>query len=263
VKLRGGQLKKNIEIEAGKWNHIEIPVREGSTISILAQEVDNDDFSVYILRSSDVKRVPIVGSISEYNPENALWKKERVKNAKKDYTAKERDVLYVLFDNYHAKSKYKSIDIEVNVEHLPLEVGNAPLRESFEVDAGWLETIDVNVNAGDTIRAFGRVTKGNDITIHVISKLYETPDSIHLDKAYWTKEKVGEIEIEYQCTKTEPLLLVFDNGYSLRTTKTIDVSVQILKGSGSTSDTSVNRCRFCSATIEKGLAFCPHCGGKQ
>jgi hypothetical protein len=113
LKIRGGQLKKNIEIEAGEWDYVEIPVREGSTISISAQEVDNDDFSVYILKSSDVKRTPIIGTVTEYEDGNALWKKEKITNLKKDYTAKERDVLYVFFDNYHAKSKYKSIDIDV------------------------------------------------------------------------------------------------------------------------------------------------------
>ena len=56
MKIRGGRLKKNIEIDAGSWNYVEAPVREGSKISILATEVDNDDFSVYILRSADVKR---------------------------------------------------------------------------------------------------------------------------------------------------------------------------------------------------------------
>jgi len=263
MKIRGGQLKKTIDIEAGEWDYVEIPVREGSTISISAQEVDNDDFSVYILSSSDVKRVPIVGTVTEYEDGKALWKKEKVTNVTKDYTAEERDVLYVFFDNYHAKSKYKSIDIDVSVDHPLLEVGDAPLRESFEVDAGLVETIDMNVNAGDTVRAFGRITKGNDITVHIISKLYETPDSIHLDKAYWKKEKTGEIEIEYHCTKSEPLMLVFDNGYSLRTTKTIDVSVQILRGSSQTPDSKEPRCRFCKAIIDKGVAFCPHCGGKQ
>ena len=263
MKIRGGQLEKNIEIDAGEWDYVEIPVREESTISISAQEVDNDEFNVYIVRSSDVKRMPIVGTVTEYNDESALWKKERVTNVKKDYTAKERDVLYVIFDNYHARSKFKSIDIDVSVEHPPLEVGDEPLSESFEVDAGWVEAIDMNVNTGDTIRAFGRVTKGNDITVHVISKLYETPDTIHLDKAYWTKEKTSEIELEYQCTKSGPLMLVFDNGYSLRTTKTVDVSVQILRGASQPSESMEYRCKFCNAIIDRGVAFCPNCGGKQ
>lgn len=74
-----------------------------------------------------------------------------------------------------------------------------------------MESIDVKVNAGDTIRVFGRVTKGKDITVHILSELYKTPDTYHLDKAYFTKEKAGEIEIEYHCTKTEPLLIIFDN----------------------------------------------------
>ena len=62
-------------------------------------------------------------------------------------------------------------------------------------------------------------------------------------------------------TKTEPLLIVFDNGYSLRTTKTVDVSVQVMKGTGTTAGPGV--CRFCQAKIDEGVAFCSHCGGKQ
>lgn len=261
MKVRGGHLKKNIEIQAGEWDYVEIPVREGSRITVYANEVDGDDFSVYILRQADVKRVPLIGTVTEYEDDKALWSKEKVKKVDTEYTAEERDTLYVFFDNYHAKSKYKSIDIDVRVDHPPLKVGDEPLRESFEVDAGYLESIDVDVNAGDTIRVFGRVTKGNDITIHVLAQIYETPDSIHTDKAYFTKEKVGEIDIEYQCTKKEPLLIVFDNGYSLRTTKTLDVSVQVIKGEESKT-AGIEKCPFCQARLEGPTAFCPHCGGK-
>ena len=261
MKVRGGHLKKTIDIEAGTWNHVEVNCREGSTISIRASEVEGDDFSVYICSSNDVKTALLSGQINEFDDKHALWKEEKVKSVSKEYTSKERDTLYIIFDNYHAKSKFKRIDIDISVVHPPLEVGDEPLSESFEVDAGYLETIDMQVNTGDTVRVFGRVTKGNDITVHVLSKLYETPDSIHTDKAYFTKEKVEEIDITYQCTTTEPILLVFDNAYSLRTTKTVDVSVQILRGRKKTTAPS-GLCRFCSAKIGD-VAFCPHCGGKQ
>ncbi|MFW9848844.1 MAG: zinc ribbon domain-containing protein [Candidatus Thorarchaeota archaeon] len=260
MKIRGGRLKKQIEIEAGTWDHVEIPCREGSTISVDASEVDGDDFSVYILDSAQVKTTLLTGRVSDYEDDKALWKKEKVKKVSKKYTVDARDIYYVIFDNYHAKSKYKLIDIDVDVEHPPLEVDDEPLQESFEVDAGYLETIDLTVNAGDTVRAFGRVTKGNDITVHILSKLYETPDTIHTDKAYFTKEKVEEINLEYHAQKSESLLLVFDNVYSLRTAKTIDVSVQVLKGAKEPDGQKF--CKFCGAKIDADAAFCQHCGGK-
>lgn len=262
MKVRGGRLKKKIEIEAAKWVHVEVSCRKGSEITVRGTEVDGDDFSVYILRSKDVKTAPIIGTVLEYEDGKALWSEEKTSHVDHTYTVEERDKIYVIFDNYHARSKYKMIEIEVSVEHPPLEVGDEPLRESFEVDAKYIEVIDVSVNQGDTLRVFGRVTKGKDITVHVLSKLYETPDTYHLDKAYWKKEKTEEIDVEYHCTKTEPLLIVFDNQYSLRTTKTIDVSVQLMKGDAPVDD-GMKTCRFCSAKIESNMTFCPHCGGKQ
>ena len=261
MKIRGGNLKRNIEIQAGEWDHVEVQCREGSMISVVAHEVDGDDFNVFILHSENVKKVPLVGTIIEYNAEGMVWGEEKVSSVDDQYFAPMRDTMYIIFDNSHARSKYKSIDIDINVVHIPLEVGDEPLTESFEVDAGYMEPIGVKVSAGDTIRVFGRVTKGKDITVHILSELYETPDTYHLDKAYFTKEKVGEIEIEYHCTKTEPLLIIFDNEYSLRTTKTVDISVQVIRGAaGAPRGKAV--CPFCSAKINTDLSFCPHCGGK-
>ncbi|MHA2210338.1 MAG: zinc ribbon domain-containing protein [Candidatus Thorarchaeota archaeon] len=261
MKVRGGHLKKNIEIEAGDYNFVEIPVREGTRIEVSAAEVDGDTFSVCILDSSDVKRAPLIGTVMDYDDSKPLWHKDKVKKVNKEYIADRRDTLFVFFDNHHAKSKYKSIDIDVRVDHPPLMVGDAPLRESFEVDAKFVETIEVEPNAGDTIRVFGRVTKGNDITVHVLAQIYDTPDTIHTDKAYFTKEKVEEIDIEYHVTKREPLLIVFDNGYSMRTTKTVDVSVQVIKGEESKT-AGIEKCPFCQAKLDGPTAFCPHCGGK-
>lgn len=263
MKVRGGRLKKNIKVKAGAWDYVEIPVREGTRIALNAAEVDGDNFKVYIVRAGDVKRTPLVGTITEFNDDKALWASRRSSRVNHEYTAGERDTLFVLFDNCRpmAVDFDESIDIDIEVDHPPLIVGDEPLRESFEVDAGWMETIDVEASSGDTIRVFGRVTKGNDITVHVLAQIYETPDSIHTDKAYFTKEKVGEIDITYQCPKTEPLLIVFDNGYSLRTTKTIDVSVQVLKGEKAPTGRGI--CKYCQARIDEDAAFCPHCGGKQ
>jgi hypothetical protein len=190
-----------------------------------------------------------------------LWSKEKTKKVQKKYTVKDRDTYFIIFDNYHAKSKYKSIALDLSVEHPPLEVGDEPLRESFEVDAGYVETIGVDARGGDRIKIFGKVTKGNDITIHILSKMYETPDSLHLDKAYYTKEKVGEIEIDYECSSTEPLLIVFDNGYSLRTTKTLDVSVQIVRVAAPESGSWVV-CPFCQIKNPPGSTICQNCKGK-
>ena len=261
MKIRGGNLKRNIEIQAGEWDHVEVQCREGSMISVVAHEVDGDDFNVFILHSDHVKRLPLVGTVTEYDTEGIVWGEEKVSSVDDEYFAHMRDTVYIIFDNSHARSKYKSIDIDINVVHIPLEVGEEPLQESFEVDAGYMEPIDVKVSTGDTIRIFGRVTKGKDITVHILSKLYETPDTYHLDKAYFTKEKAGEIEIEYHCTKTEPLLIIFDNEYSLRTTKTVDVSVQVIRGAAVTPPGKAV-CPFCSVKIDTGLSFCPHCGGK-
>lgn len=260
MKLRGGRLKKTIEVEPGSWNYVEIACREGSTIQIDAYEEEGSDFSVYIVRSADVKKTPLIGTVTEYEDGKALWKKEKAKKVSKTYTVDSRDVYYVFLDNYHAKSREKYIAADIQVEHPPLEVGDEPLRESFEVDAGYVETIDLSAHAGDTVRAFGKVTSGNDITLHVLGKIYETPDSIHTEKAYFTKEKAEEIDITYQCPRTEDLLLVFDNGYSLRTTKTVDVSVQVIPGAKAPEGQRF--CKFCGARIDADTAFCPHCGGK-
>ncbi len=261
LKIRGGQLKRNIEIKAGEWDHVEVQCREGSMISVVAHEVDEDYFNVFILPSANVQKIPLVGTVTGYESKGIVWGEEKVSSVDTQYFAPMRDSVFIIFDNSHARSKYKSIDIDINVVHVPLEVSDEPLIESFEVDAGYMEPIDVKVSAGDTIRAFGRVTKGKDITVHILSKLYETPDTYHLDKAYFTKEKTDEIEIEYLCTKTEPLLIIFDNAYSLRTTKTVDVSVQVIKGAAA-APLGKDVCPFCTVKIDTGLSFCPHCDGK-
>lgn len=261
LKVRGGHLKKNIEIQAGEWDHVEVNCREDSSMSISAREVDGDTFNVYILPLGSVKRVPLLGTVLEYDTDGIVWEQEKVSHVDDVYIHPYRDTIYIIFDNSHAKSKYKSIDIEISVVHMPLVLGDEPLTESFEVDADNMEQIEVKVNSGDTLRVFGRVTKGKDINVHILSSLYSTPDTYHLDKAYFTKEKTDGIEIEYLCTKTEPLLIIFDNEYSLRTTKTVDVSVQVIKGA-TVAPPDKNVCPFCSVKIDTGLSFCPHCGGK-
>jgi len=230
-------------------------------ILITADETNGEDFNVRLLSSKYVKRKAITGAIDEYQDQKALWRKEKTHSVEKQYTADTKDVYFVIFDNYHAKSKPKSIDIEVSVYHPPLEVGDQPLKESFEVDAGCYEPIDVDTKAGDMIRVFGRVTKGNDINISIVSKAYETQEEIDLDKAYYTKEKVGDFNIEYSCSKNEPLLIVFDNGYSMRTPKTVDVSVQIVKGVVTESG-DWTECPFCHFKNQKGARYCTHCGAK-
>lgn len=230
-------------------------------MAISASEIDGDTFNVYIVPSGSVKKVPLLGTVMEYDTDGIVWEQEKVSYVDDVYIHPYRDTIYIIFDNSHAKSKYKSIDIEISVVHMPLVLGDEPLTESFEVDAGHMEQIDVDVSAGDTLRVFGRVTKGKDITVHILSSLYKTPDAYHLDKVYFTKEKTDEIEIEYLCTKTEPLLIIFDNEYSLRTTKTVDVSVQVIKGVAA-AHPGKDVCPFCSVKIDTGLSFCPHCGGK-
>jgi len=230
-------------------------------ISIRADETDGEDFNVYLLPSNYVKRKLLTGGIYEYQDQKALWRKEKTVSVKKDYTVDTRDVYFVVFDNYHAKSKPKSIDIEVSVEHLPLKLGEEPLKEIFEVEAGYFEPIDVDAKTGDMIRVFGRVTKGNDINISIVSKAYETQEEIDLDKAYYTKEKASDFNIEYSCSKNEPLIIVFDNGYSLRTPKTVDVSVQIVKGAVPESG-DWTECPFCHFKNQKGARYCTHCGAK-
>jgi len=261
LKLRGGHLQKNVAIEAGLWDYVEIPCREGSVISIKADETDGEDFNVYLLASKYVKRKVLTGDISEYEDQKALWGEEKTDSVEREYTVDRRDVYFVIFDNYHAKSKPKSIDIEVSVEHLPLKVGDQPLKESFEVDAGYFEPIDVDARAGDLIRVFGRVTKGNDINISIVSKTYETRDGVDFDKAYYTKEKAGDFNVDYNCSKNEPLLIVFDNGYSLRTTKTVDVSIQIVRGAKPEAG-DWTECPFCHFKNQKGARYCAHCGAK-
>ena len=259
MKVRGGELRKNICIEAGKWSHVEVACREGSTISISGTGEDSDDFSVYLLRSADVKRVPVIGKVYEYETGRALWKKEKVKKASKTHTVDQRDVYYVIFDNYHAKTREKYVDIIVTVEHLPLAVGDAPLQESFEVDAKYVETIDVDTKQGDVLNVFGKVTKGKDITVHILGKIYQTPDTLHLDKAYYTREKQEDINIEYHCPKSEPLLLVFDNKYSMRTTKTVDVSVQVVRDTTAEQAGDWVICPYCQIKNPPGSTTCQSC----
>ncbi len=261
VRVKGGRLKKNIEIDAGEWEYVEIPCRSGSTIYIDAYELDGETFNVYIVPSDDVKRAPILGTVTEFDETKALWSKEKVPEIKKKYVAKERDTLYVFFDNYHAKSRYKSIDIDIRVEHPPLSVGDEPLRESIDIDPGYLETIEIDAKQGDVIRVFGRVTKGKDITIHVLSKIYETPDYVHIGKSYYTAEKIDEIDIDYQCRKTEPLLVVLDNTYSRRTMKTVDVSIVVIRGGESGAGEWVI-CPFCQQKNPLGSTECSNCGAR-
>lgn len=261
MKLKGGKLSKSIELENGTWDYIEVPCRVGTTLSIAASDDRGEDFRVYIIRSGDMKKKPIIGTLDGYDEKKALWKKGKGGKTKTEFVSDVHSVLYVVFENPHSR-KFNYLDISVAAEHPPLSVKDEPLRESIEIEARYLEAIDVDAGSGDTIRVFGRVTKGNDITVHVLSKMYETPESYHVDKAYFTKEKVDEIDMEYQCQKTEPLLIVFDNGYSMMTAKTVDVTVQVVKGTDQPSVTP-GVCRFCSAKIDEGLPFCPHCGGKQ
>ena len=263
MRLRGGELKKNIEIEAGEFEYVEIHCREQTGIYIKANEIAGDDFNVALFPSAYVKKTPLVGVVTDFDPDpkNALWSKEKVSSVDEVVVVEMRDVVYLIFDNYHARSKYKSIDVHIQVAFPPLKVGIEPLSESFEVDAGYVETIDVDANKDDVIRIFGRVTKGNDITVHILAKIYETPDSIHTDKAYFTKEKVSEIDVMYQSPRKEPLLVVFDNEYSLRTTKTIDVSIQVIREAQAVP-AGKGVCPFCQAKIDAGISFCPHCGGK-
>jgi len=222
--------------------------------------MDDDDFNVALLPSSDVKKAPMIGTVLDFYGADMVWYKGEVSSVEEQYTVPARDIMYVVFDSLHDDCD-KSVVIDIRVEHPPLEVGDEPLSESFEVDAGYVEPIDMNVNAGDTARIFGKVTKGNDITVHILSKLYETPDAYHTDKAYFTKEKVGEIEIEYHCTRTEPLLILFDNEYSYRTSKTVDVSIQIIRG----AEPEANEwliCPFCQQKNPKGSTACQHCEAK-
>lgn len=259
MKLKGGKLSKQMELENGYWDYVEIPCRAGSVVSVVASDDRGEEFKVYILSSADIKRKPIIGTISGYDASRALWKKGKGGKTKKDYTAEKRDVLYVVFENPHSR-KFNYLDISVAVDHPPLKVGDEPLQESFEVEPGYLETVEISVNVGDTIKAFGRVTKGNDIGVYIISSMYETPDTIHLDKAYYSKEKTEEIEIEYHCNKAETLLLVLDNEYSRMTTKTVDLSIQVI--AGESAPVGQKFCKFCGAKIDVDAAFCPHCGGK-
>ena len=261
MKLSGGYLSENIEIDPGEYEYVEIPCRPGSVISIRADETEGDDFNVYLLQSKYVTRKGASGDVEEYQDQKAVWREEKTDSVETEYKVDTKDVYFVIFDNYHAKSKPKSIEIEVGVEHVPLKVGDQPLKESFEVEAGCIETIDADAKAGDMIRVFGRVTKGNDINISIVSKAYETQEEIDLDKAYYTKEKAGDFNIEYSCTKNEPLLIAFDNGYSRRTPKTVDVSVQVVKGVVPESG-DWTECQFCHFKNQKGARYCTHCGAK-
>jgi hypothetical protein len=73
LKIRGGRLKKNIEIKAGEQEYVEIPCREGSTIYIDASEMDDDDFNVALLPSSDVKKAPLIGTVLEFRGVVQKW----------------------------------------------------------------------------------------------------------------------------------------------------------------------------------------------
>jgi len=256
VRLRRGIYKKEMNLDEGEFLPVGIACREGSEISIDVYEVEGDDFNVYLLRASDVKRAPIIPVVRDWDIERALWQKERISKVKKEYTVEERDYLVVLLEAVHPDGNCLQIDIRV--VHPPLAVGDEPLSESFEVDARDYEKIDVDVKAGDIIKLFGRVTKGNDITVHILSKTYETPDTLHVDKAYWTTEKVAEIDAEYQCSKTEPLLIVFDNDYSRLTTKTVDITVQVQRGrEPDKGEWAV--CPFCQHKNPLGSTVCENC----
>ncbi|MFX1580446.1 MAG: hypothetical protein ACFFBJ_12405 [Promethearchaeota archaeon] len=261
MKLKGGKLSKSIELENGTWDYVEVPGRVGTTLSIAASDDRGENFGVYIIKSGDMKKKPLIGIIDGYDEKRALWKKGKGGKTKKEFVSDVHDVLYVVFENPHSR-KFNYLDISVAAEHPPLSVEDEPLRESIEIDARYLEAIDVSASSGDTVRVFGRVTKGNDISVHILSEMYVTPEAFHVDKAYFTREKVEEIEIEYHCQKTERLLIVFDNSYSMMTAKTVDVTVQVMKGADEPPATP-GVCRFCSAKIDEDLPFCPHCGGKQ
>jgi len=261
LKLKGGKLSKSIELENGTWDFVKVQCRIGTTLSIAASDDRGENFRVYIIRSGDMKKKPLIGIIDGYDEKRALWKKGKGGKTKTEFTSDVHDVLYVVFENPHSR-KFNHLDISVAAEHPPLSVEDDPLRESIVIEARYLEAIDVNATSGDTIRVFGRVSKGNDISVHILSKMYQSPETFHVDKAYFTREKVDEIEIEYHCQKTEPLLIVFDNSYSKMTAKTVDITVQVIRGADQ-PPTTPGVCRFCSVKIEEGLPFCPHCGGKQ
>jgi hypothetical protein len=258
AKLRRGIYKKEMDIEREDKLPVSISCREGSTITIDAYEVEGDIFDVYLMHEDHVKTAPLLPVVISWDRERAIWSKEDVDKVKKAYTAKERATYWVIFENVDSEEDWLRLSIDLRVQHPPLKVGDEPLRESFEVDARDFEKIDVDAKAGDTIRIFGRVTSGNDITTHIISKIYETPDSVHFDKAYWTTEKTEEIDAEYRCTKTEPLLIIFDNTYSRLTTKTVDVSVQIIKGEEPTEGDWV-KCPFCQHKNPKDSTVCEKC----
>ena len=107
--------------------------------------------------------------------------------------------------------------------------------------------------------ALNLFTKGKDITVHILSKIYQTPDKLHLDKAYYTREKQEDINIEYHCSKSEPLLLVFDNKYSMRTTKTVDVSVQVVRDTTTEQAGDWVICPYCQIKNPPGSITCQSC----
>ena len=258
VTLRRGIYKKEIDIEKDNFLPVGISCREGSEISIDVFEVDGDDFDVFLFNDADVKRARLIPTVTGWDPERALWFKEEVDKAETEYTIEERGKYVVIFDNCYSQDDYLRFNIDVRVVHPPLAVGDEPLSESFEVDARDYEKIDVDAKAGDVIKLFGRVTKGNDVTVHILNKTYETPDTLHVDKAYWTTEKVPEIDAEYQSSKTEPLLIVFDNRYSRLATKTIDITVQVERGEEPDKGEWAI-CSFCQHKNPLGSAVCKNC----
>jgi hypothetical protein len=247
-----------MNIEKDKSLPVGISCRAGSRISIDVFEVDGDDFSIYLLRDEDVKRAPLLPVVTGWDAERALWFEEGIERAETDYTVEERGKYVVILDNSYSQDEFIRFNIDIRVEHPPLTVGDEPLSESFEVDARDYEKIDVDAKVGDLIKLFGRVTKGNDITVHILSKTFETPDTIHVEKAYWTTEKTMEIDAEYGCSKTEPLLIVFNNDYSRLTTKTVDISVQIVRG----EELDIGEwtiCPFCQHKNPQGSTACENC----
>ena len=183
MKLKSGKLSKSIEMENGTWDFVEVPCRVGTTISIAASDYRGEDFRVYIIRSGDMKKKPLIGSIDGYDEKRALWKKGKGGKMRTEFTSDVHDVLYVIFENPHSR-KFNYLDISVAAEHPPLSVEDEPIRESIEIEARYLESIDVTANSGDIIRVFGRVMKGNDITVHILSKMYETPETFHMDNPF-------------------------------------------------------------------------------
>ncbi|MFW9888881.1 MAG: hypothetical protein ACFFER_11885, partial [Candidatus Thorarchaeota archaeon] len=98
MRLRGGEFKKNIEIEAGQFEYVEINCRELTAIHIKAKEVDGDDFNVALFPSAYVKKAPLVGLVTDFDPDpdNALWSEEKVSSVDESVVVETRDVVYII-----------------------------------------------------------------------------------------------------------------------------------------------------------------------